>query len=307
MSMPAGWENEPGSRLARRGQDIPLGRRGADRFLPYVLGAITFLGALMLVVAIVAVESLRVWDTGLTGTLTVQVPSLEDTDRTAARVARAVRVLEEADGVVAVRALSAAESVALVEPWLGDAEILAELMLPILIDVELADDGGVDTIALAIALEEIDPGIQIDDHGDWVNRVLGLAQAIAGIALVSVGIVALALIAAIVFATRSGIAAHRHTISMLHLMGAPDGFVARQFQRHMALISLRGLVMGVVLALLALAGIAWAAADVPALVVSIDPLAWTNVVAVALIVPVGFVIALVAARVTVMRTLARMP
>jgi cell division transport system permease protein len=47
-----------------------------------------------------------------------------------------------------------------------------------------------------------------------------------------------------VFATRGAMATNNGVVSVLHLVGAEDGFIAREFQRHFLLLGLRGGMIG---------------------------------------------------------------
>lgn len=49
----------------------------------------------------------------------------------------------------------------------------------------------------------------------------------------------------IIFATRSGLAANVHIVEVLHLIGAKDALIAREFQNHFFWISLWAGLMGI--------------------------------------------------------------
>ena len=51
-------------------------------------------------------------------------------------------------------------------------------------------------------------------------------------------------VAAVVFAVRTGLAIHSPVVELLHIMGATDAYVARQFQTHVAGLALRGGLVG---------------------------------------------------------------
>ncbi len=80
--------------------------------------------------------------------------------------------------------------------------------------------------------------------------------AIAG----GIGILALVLAATVLsvaFATRGAMATNRPIVEVLHFIGAKDGFIASQFQRHFLMLGLQGGALGggAALLLLALAGL----------------------------------------------------
>jgi cell division transport system permease protein len=76
------------------------------------------------------------------------------------------------------------------------------------------------------------PDSLLDDHARWLERLKHLAQAVIWSAWGIMALIALATAAAVTFATRAGLAAHHDIVSLLHLMGARSGFIARAFEWH---------------------------------------------------------------------------
>src|SRR3546814_6586819 len=68
-------------------------------------------------------------------------------------------------------------------------------------------------------------------------------------ALVVVLLVVLAASIMVAFVTRMGLAAHQRSIELLHMLGAQDSYVARQFQNHALRFGLRGGLIGLLGAL----------------------------------------------------------
>jgi len=61
---------------------------------------------------------------------------------------------------------------------------------------------------------------------------------------VVLGLVLTAMMLSVVFATRAAMAGNRDVIEVLHLVGAEDGFIANEFQRHFLLLGLKGAAAG---------------------------------------------------------------
>src|SRR3546814_1946131 len=74
---------------------------------------------------------------------------------------------------------------------------------------------------------------------DLLARLLDLARAVELMALVVVLLVVLAASIMVAFVTRMGLAAHQRSIELLHMIGAQDSYVARQFQNHALRFGLR--------------------------------------------------------------------
>ena len=62
-----------------------------------------------------------------------------------------------------------------------------------------------------------------------------------------------------IFAARAGLAANHEIVSVLHLVGATDGFIASEVQRRFFTLGLRGALIGLVAAVAALAVAGFAA------------------------------------------------
>lgn len=291
--------------------DLPLDRDGSGRFLPWIVALMVYLASLALASTLIVRDAMMRWDRGLTGTLTVELPAAPS-GRDDGAVAAALAVLRSTSGVTRADAFDAKRTAALLEPWLGTAIDAADLPLPRLIDVQIEPRAGVDLAALKERLAAAAPGAQLDDHGRWLNRVLHAALAIEIVAGMVVALVGLAAVLAVIFATRTGLAVHHGIVEVLHLIGARDGYIARQFEWHALRLGIKGGLAGLLLGALTLVGIATATAQVGALddavrvlpALSAPAIEWVLL----LLLPVAAgLIAMLTARITVLRALKRLP
>jgi len=121
-----------------------------------------------------------------------------------------------------------------------------------------------------------------------------------------VAVIALAAILTVIYATRSGIAVHYPTIEVLHLIGARDDYIAHQFERQALLLGLIGGALGYGAAALVLVVLGAAAPGLEnAALPGIRASGWDWIV-LALVPLAGAGIAMLTARLTVFRALARM-
>lgn len=289
-----------------RSRDLALDTDPARRFLPWLLAMIVYLAGLALAGMMSLSAAVDRWDHGLTGTLTIQVPAPAAGERDTA-LANALSALRATPGVASARPLSDSETAALLEPWLGSGTLARELPLPRLIDVRLRDGAGADIEGLTALVRAAAPGAVVDDHKKSLDRLITLARSIEVVAVTIVVLVALAAIATVVFITRTGLALHAGGIELLHLIGATDGYVARQFQGQALELALRGGVIGLILTaatiiLLGRAAEALGAGLLPDLTLSI--LQWAILAAVPLVIGL---IGMLTARITVMAALRELP
>jgi len=301
-----------------RRTDLQLDRDSLGQFLPWLIAFMVYLAILALAGMLVLNDIIRRWDKGTSGTLTVQIAPLSDnglkngavelTKKKENRQLQAVvDSLRATPGVESVRSLSEENVLVLLEPWLGKGALGADLPLPKLIDIELEKGFVMDMTALSSRLSSISPGVVIDDHGVWFGRLVDLVQTFRALALVVILFIAIATIGTVVFATRTGLAIHHEAIEVLHLIGAQDSYIARQFASRSLILGLRGGGIGLLLAIPTLWSIDILARSLnsgyfPEL--SLSLLHWFVLSSLPIVVSL---IAMITARLTVMKTLAKMP
>lgn len=291
----------------RKHQAVPLDRDAAGRYLPLLVAIMVYLAALALAGAMMANKLASRWDSGLAGALTVQLPAPPAAAESDPVLAQVVALLEQTQGVVAVEALQTSEITALLEPWLGDALLAGDLPLPQLIAVTLDPERPPDLAALRRAVLAVAPGGLVDDHQRWLSHLLELAWAVEIMAVIIVAMVVCAAAIMVAFVTRMGLAAHDQAIELLHLIGAEDSYVARQFQNHALSLGLRGGLIGLLCALptLYLARSLLQRINSGLLPeMTLQPHEWSLLI----LLPVASaLVTMITARLTVLRTLARMP
>jgi len=296
--------------MSARVKDLPLANDATRRTIPLIVGAMVYLAALALAGTFALDGTVQQWNAGLRGALTVQLPGVAndpDGPEARARIDVATAVLLETDGVLSVAALPHDESQALLEPWLGAADLPPNLPIPILIDVQIDPDAGISFELLAQRLEDSVPGARLNDNGIFLQRLVTLARSVQLVGLVVVLIVAIAAVSIVVFATRAGMTSHRETIELLHLIGARDGYIARRFVSHALYYGLLGGVIGLLLAALTVAGLSLAARGIGQTLLPHLALGYDAWVALACVPIASALIAMLTARTTVMRALRRMP
>jgi len=203
--------------------------------LDVVIAVMAFLAALALGASLLAERAATGWRQGLADRLTVQiVPSASGNAQgmLERETAAAVAVLRATPGVAHAAPLTTAETGALVEPWLGKGALIPELPLPQLVDAKIVPGAEVDLQALTRDLRRSAPHALLDDHSRWIGRLKGLADTIIWSAYGILGLIAIATVSIVAFATRAGLEAHHEMVSLLHQMGAQSGFIARAFEGH---------------------------------------------------------------------------
>ena len=274
-----------------------------------IVAVMSFLACLALGGVLTLSRLATQWTDGLSGSATVQLmasPQISAEDQ----VKEALSLVTQWPGVLSARALSRAESNALLAPWLGEGNLVDELPAPQLIEVTLKPGQPIELDGLARKLADTVPGAQLDDHGRWNAELAGFAASSAAIGWSMLLLIGLATLAIIVFATQAGLRTHREIVEVVHMIGARDVFIAKEFQNHFLWLGIRGGAIGLVIALLTLLGssLLWDSRATPVAgqylpQITGSPLLYLWL----LMVPAGLgLIAMMTARLTVLRVLGRM-
>jgi cell division transport system permease protein len=121
---------------------------------------------------------------------------------------------------------------------------LTDLPVPRLIVVKIARGAAPDLPQLRKMLSDQVPGAMLDDHRGWIDRMRAMSGTAVGIGVCLVLLMIAATILSVTFATRGAMAANRTVIEVLHFVGAKNGYIAGNFQRHFLLLGLEGGAIG---------------------------------------------------------------
>jgi cell division transport system permease protein len=267
MHEPDGHEHEHEERALpsnlRRDQPLVPVDSVAGRALMAVIAILTFLAALSAGAAVLAARASEQWRGAVANEMTIQIRPDSRRD-TQSDVARAVVMAQAVDGIEAVRAVPKAESDKLLEPWLGTGLDLVELPVPRLIVLKLKSNASPDLAGFGAALRRELPTAILDDHRLWVRRLSTMASTIILSGTVVVLLVLTAAALAVAFATRGAMAGSRDSVEVLHLVGANDAFIAREFQSRFVRLGLRGGAIGGLAAIVVIALLGWLASSLSA-------------------------------------------
>ena len=234
--------------------DTPLVPRNSisGRALIAVVAIMTFLASLTTGAVMLVLASAAEWQSDIAREMTIQIRPVAGRDLEA-EVREAAAIARAAPGIAEARPYTAEESARLLEPWLGSSLALDALPVPRIIVLRVAPGRRPDLAGLRAALSARIAAVTVDDHRGWIDRMRTMAStAIAG----GVGILALVLVATVLsvnFATRGAMAMNRPIVEVLHFIGARDGYIASEFQRHFLRLGLTGGAVGGVAAMVVLA------------------------------------------------------
>jgi cell division transport system permease protein len=234
--------------------DLPLDRDSTARFLPWIIGFMVYLAMIAATIALVVDHATQRWQRDLGGQVTIELPMPpgEDSSARAERIDAAVNQIARTEGVVSTRLLDETEVAYLLSPWLGDTANQLGIPLPDLIAVTVRPDAHPDLSDLAARLQDASPGAIIDDHADFNARAMNFLKTVEVLAVSLLALVLAATAGVVAFVARAGLSIHRRIVEIVHLVGAHDSYVARQFQAQAFRYGFVGAVIGSLLAALTL-------------------------------------------------------
>jgi cell division transport system permease protein len=289
--------------------DLPLDRDSTARFLPWIIGFMVYLAMIAATVALLVHHATQRWQRDLSGQLTIELPAVsgEDASQHRQRLDAAVEEIGDTNGIIGTRLLDEAEVKRLLAPWLGERVDQLGVALPDLIAASLAPDIRPNLSDLAERLQAVSPGAAIDDHAQFNAGALNFLRTIEVMALSLLVLVLVATAGVVAFVARAGLSIHRRIVEIVHLVGAHDSYVARQFQAQAFRYGFYGAFIGSLLAaatlLSAAVFAARGAAPISTVVRSFEPwMVWP----LALIPLAAILIAMVTVRIAVVTALRRM-
>ena len=274
--------------------------------MPWVIAIMVALTVIAAAAGLALSNTARSAADALSGGATVQVVEANPVERD--RQAReAARVIQAMPGVAEVHLLSRDEIHRLIEPWLGLRIGDEQIPVPALVDVRWSGPiTGEKLGQMRHRVRQVAPAARVDAQSTWLKPVFSAIDALQWLALALVGLLGCALAAAVLLAVRTALGTNRETIEIIHLLGGTDSQIARVFQRSVGFDAAGGGMIGLALGVVVVWLLGQRLENLGAGLVStgaLGPLDW----AVLALVPLaGLLLAVITARITVMRALKRM-
>lgn len=238
----SGWFSAP---------DIPFARDEANRFLPWIVAFMVGLTGLMLAASLSLETVMQQLNGDYRDSFTIQIPRVDADEIGSENILALIR---DNDWVREVEEISHAEMQALIEPWLGSAEALDALPLPLLIEVKMHEGANVDLDALERRIRQLASGAEIDDYQQWMTKFSRFSTGVQYTVSVLAVMIILVTLAIVVLAAKTALRLHQQTVEVLYNIGAQNDYIAAQFQKNAMWLVFRGALLGT----LAAAGMFWA-------------------------------------------------
>lgn len=233
--------------------DLPLHRGTGGHMLVWLIGLMSYLAVLSVVMILGLSALTKHWTQGIEDHMTVEIPYNEKDKNRLETVQDIADILNDTVGVKA-KIIPQVEVLAMVEPWFGDIDGAQADILPIpsLIDVTLDPKQPLNVRDLENKIKTIDDQAILNTHAQWLDDVLSFSKAIRFIVFGIATIMLTTALIAVSNAARTRLALHHEEVDLLHLIGASDSYIARQFQRQTMRLALEGSLAGIFLGILTL-------------------------------------------------------
>lgn len=222
----------------------------------YVLTSIymyLFIVVLAIVMAINAMADS--WKKDIMGSVTVQIIPVEDenkhidTEKTQEQQNKVLQYVENLSAVASVKALDAQTVEKLMTPWLGNKVNISSLPIPVLLDVKLKPNSELNYDEVTRGLRQVSENASIDNHRLWLNRLLKFASSLKNIAMTVLFMVIGICAFSIYYSTRTSLGININTIEILHIIGAKDNYIARQYAKNFVKIGFFAGIIGLMAAI----------------------------------------------------------
>ena len=246
----------------RKPSDIPFAQDSSRFFVGWISMLMVFIATLICAFALITYSSVQAWYDNISGSLTVQIPSYDKEGKSRKDVLQndietALTILRSTDGITGANVLDDSQMDLLMAPWMGDQVATSELPLPKIIDVSVDTHHLPDLAQIKADLAEQVPLAVLDSHrvalADLVDLAYNIIKLVGGVLL----LLLVSMAFSIMFVTQSGLKVHQQVIALIHLMGAGDFYITRQFANRSFVISLTGSLIGFALALPVMMGFAY--------------------------------------------------
>lgn len=230
-------------------QDIAFSSDDSHRFLPWLIGMMVCLAAVLLCFVVTINGWVVERDNNYSNNITVNIPVVDGEHAPSDDlVGKVIATLEKTNGIEAVARVENKKLQAMLIPWLGETMANADLPLPVVLDVTLKDDAKLDIEKLQTVVSGVSQGAEIDTHEAWVAAFLKFSTAVRALIVMFAVLIIVAISLMIAFTSRASLHLHTKAVRLLHSIGAEDGYIARQFQKEALSLTLRGAGVGCLIA-----------------------------------------------------------
>jgi len=214
------------------------------RTLMIAMTVMCYLACLAIGALVLITRAVNDWSSDIAGEVTVQIRPT-DNIKMSDKLKIIADILDKTAGVSSYKILDTKAGAKLLEPWLGNADILEQLPVPRLVAVSIDQKKLPDFDKLGAELKSQVIGASLDTHRRWQAELTRMGTSLVRLGVGVLILITVSAIALVIFASRTALDANRQVVEVLHLVGASDPFIARQVQWQFLKAGLQSGLIGV--------------------------------------------------------------
>ena len=189
-------------------------------------------------------RTVSVWKQGISETYTIQVLPQKEKEDNRQTLQKILSTLQKNVNVSTASVLNEKNLKSMLSPWIGSLAYDENFTIPTLIDVRVKKNHSTSTQALEESLKSITSHISVYSHQKWLQHIIHIFSAVSSFSLLIVFLTFLAALMTTIFSVQVGIKTHLKELEILHIAGAFDSYIARQFASHSQWLVLKGAAIG---------------------------------------------------------------
>lgn len=226
----------------------------ASLFVTWITLLMVFISVLVLTGLLSLTNIINSWQRSISGSLTVQIPTYtidgDDRKQQASQdIQNIIIALKDTHGIKEIHLLNPQEMQELMAPWLGASENIQDLPLPLLLDIQIDSPDSNQISKIKTTLEQVAPKASLDSHRVWLAHLIQTAKSIQNMIVFILILLILTTSFTVIYTTSSNMALQSHITKLLHMMGARNFTIARQYASSHFVRAFMGGIIGFVLAL----------------------------------------------------------
>lgn len=299
--------------LGFRDHDLPLDKSEDSKFLMLLIALMSFLSVLACSGTFALNNMTNRWSSGLENKVTIEIAvetkegHLLSNNTVKKETDKLAKELKNNSLIKSLNVLTNAQIQELISPWIGDNLTLNDIPLPGLIAIELHTSNPKSLNTLRSDIQKISKYAYLETHHEWLSDLINFAKTLRMLSLFIAIIITGITIIAITAGIRTRLAIHKKEILLLHAIGATDHYIARQFQRHAMIISLKGGLLGAIVGLVVTITIILLSQHSDTKLIPAIEISKTGIFILCSIPIIASIIATIASRFTVLRNLSKIP
>jgi cell division transport system permease protein len=241
---------------------LPLHKRSGSVQLFILLALMTALVVIIASVHLSLFKTVDRWQSLIQYQASIEIPALDEQGNTrdAAQVQQNIRrikdFLKNTQASHDIEVMDTTQVAALLNPWLGDdGKILDNIDLPTIINFKLKASSADDVKYISERITKIAPRARLQTHENWLDKFLAILHGVHILGVLIIIITMVSTIFVISSSVRARMNIYNEDLSLLHIMGARDRFILKQFITYLFSICVPACLLGYICASLILAAV----------------------------------------------------